>query len=71
MYNNGIVLFQVLSIVALLLTVVLVIYTLRFLRQQKLPERDLILWDILVIFLPVIGAILTLTVFKTNGRGKP
>lgn len=71
MTNGVIVLFQLISLLTLLLTIGLVIYTLRFLRQQNLPERDLILWDIVVIFLPIIGAILALTVFNTNRRGKP
>ncbi len=68
---NGVIVFwQVVNVAALLLMITLVIYTLRFLRQQNLPERQLILWDMLVIFLPVIGAILALTVFNTNRRGK-
>lgn len=68
---NGVIVFwQVVNFAALLLPIALVIYTLRFLRQQNLPERQLILWDMLVIFLPVIGAILALTVFNTSRRGK-
>lgn len=56
------ILFQLLSIAMLLGYIVLILAALWFLRRQSLTERELLLWDALVLFTP-IGAFIVFLYF--------
>lgn len=54
---------QILMALPLIVYIGLIFWALRYVRQQNLTERDLILWDIIIVLCP-IGAVLPFLYFR-------
>ena len=60
---------QLLNISFVVGYVILVIVAMIYLRRQSLSERDLLLWDFIVIFVP-LGAIMAFAYFRGHDERK-
>lgn len=60
---------QLLNISFVVGYVILVIVAMIHLRRQSLSERDLLLWDFIVVFVP-LGAIMAFAYFRGHGKRK-
>lgn len=58
---------QLLNISLVVGYVILVIVAMMHLRRQSLSERDLLLWDFIVIFIP-FGSIMALAYFRGHDQ---
>ena len=60
---------QLLNIIFLAGHIALVIAAMIHLRRQSLSERDLLLWDFIVIFIP-LGALIAFAYFRSHDKRK-
>lgn len=60
---------QLLNIIFLAGHIALVIAAMIHLRRQSLSERDLLLWDFIVIFIP-LGSIMAFAYFRGHDKRK-
>lgn len=58
---------QLLNISFVVGYVILVIVAMIYLRRQSLSERDLLLWDFIVVFVP-LGAIMAFVYFRGHDK---
>lgn len=62
-------LFQLLSIGMLIGYIIMIIMAMLHLRRQSLADRELLLWDFIVVFVP-LGAIVAFMYFPPNMHNK-
>lgn len=58
---------QLMSIISLVGYVVLIVAAMVYLRRQSLSERDLLVWDLIVVFVP-LGAIVAFVYFQGHNK---